>query len=129
MEWILDHYTIFINFGSLLNFGEKIENFSKIKLREIFLFGKNSKKFFFQVWNLVNFFSKKKLWEVLYLMLRSHEKISSRWKVLKLWKKFFFQYFFIFHEKNTIFLCKKNVQKFLSNDKFFFRKWCFEKFF
>ena len=49
MAWILDHYTIFINFGSLLNFGEKIENFSKIKLREIFLFGKNSKKFFFQV--------------------------------------------------------------------------------
>ena len=26
----------FLNFGSLLNFGEKIEIFSKIKLREIF---------------------------------------------------------------------------------------------
>ena len=36
MGWILDYYTIFINFGSLLNFGEKIEKFSKIKFREIF---------------------------------------------------------------------------------------------
>ena len=37
MGCILDYYTIFINIGSLLNFGEKIETFSKIKLREIFL--------------------------------------------------------------------------------------------
>jgi len=53
MGWILDHYIIFINFGSLLNFGEKIENFSKIKLREIFSavnsLEKIQKKFFFQV--------------------------------------------------------------------------------
>ena len=47
MRWILDHYTIFDNFGSLLNFDEKIENFSKIKIREIFLFGKNFQKNFF----------------------------------------------------------------------------------
>ena len=33
---ILDYYTIFINFGSIPNFGEKIENFSKIRFREIF---------------------------------------------------------------------------------------------
>ena len=33
--WILDHYIIFISFGSVINFGEKIFNFSKIKLREI----------------------------------------------------------------------------------------------
>ena len=64
MGWILDYYTIFINFGSLLNFGEKIENFSKIKLREIFSgvnpLEKIQKNFFFQVWNLVKFFSKNK---------------------------------------------------------------------
>ena len=36
MGWILDHNTIFIKFGKLLNFGKKIENFSKINVREIF---------------------------------------------------------------------------------------------
>ena len=53
MAWILDHYTIFINFGSLLNFGEKIENCSKINVREIFSavnpLEKIQKNFFFQV--------------------------------------------------------------------------------
>ena len=34
--WILDHYIIFISFGGVINFGEKIENFSKIRLGEIF---------------------------------------------------------------------------------------------
>ena len=33
---ILDHYTILINFGSVLNFGKKIENFSKIRFRRNF---------------------------------------------------------------------------------------------
>ena len=50
MGWILDHHTIFINFS---NFGEKIEKFSKIKLREIFSavnpLKKIQKMFFFQV--------------------------------------------------------------------------------
>ena len=42
-------------------------------------FGKKwKKKQIFQVWNLVIFFQKIKLWEVLYLILRSHEKILSR---------------------------------------------------
>ena len=58
MGWILDHYTIFVNFGSLLNFGEKIENFSKIKLHEIFSFGKNSKKIVFSSLKFGKFFFK-----------------------------------------------------------------------
>ena len=126
MGWILDHYMclyqiIFINFGSLLNFGEKIENFSKIKICEIFLFGKNSKNIFFSSLKFVQFFFQKiKLWEVLYLMLPSHEKILSRWKVSKLWnKKIFFQCFFIFHEKKTIFLCKKMCRNFCRTKNFF----------
>ena len=60
MEWILDHYTIFINFGSLLNFGEKIEKFSKIKLRENFSavnpLEKIQKKFVFSSLKFGNFF-------------------------------------------------------------------------
>ena len=61
---------------------------------------KIKKKFFFQVWNLVIFFQKIKLWEVLDIILRSHEKISSKWKVLPFWKKNFFWKFLI--EKNSL---------------------------
>ena len=63
--WILDHYIIFISFGSVINFGEKIENFSKIRIRGIFqkffsskFLRKNSKK---------NFFSNLKFDEIVFL--------------------------------------------------------------
>ena len=71
MWWILDHCTIFINFGSVLKFGEKIENFCKIKLREIFSavnpLEKIQKNFFFkfEIWWIC--FVLIKRWEVLYL--------------------------------------------------------------
>ena len=61
-------------FKKLLQNWKKIHIFSKVNF-----FGKNWKKNFFQVWKFGKFFLQKiKLWEVLYLILRSHEKISSR---------------------------------------------------
>ena len=64
-------------------------------------------------------------------MLRSHEKILSRWKVLKLWKKkIFFQYFFIFHETKTLFFYAKNMcRNFCRTIKFFSENDALDSFF
>ena len=58
MWWILDHYTIFINFGSVLNFGKKLKIFPKlsfVKLFQKFFSCKSLKKKFEK-----NFFSRLK---------------------------------------------------------------------
>ena len=62
--WILDHYTIFMNFGSMSNFDKNLKKFQSYWFVGIFQkffncksLRKSSKKIFFHVWNLVNCFS------------------------------------------------------------------------
>ena len=115
------------NKTSLTKFFSKklLQNWKKIHIfSEVNPLEKIEKKIFFQVWNLVIFFSKNKT-------LRSTlPHTSVPWKNIKwikssktLKKKIFFEIFLNFSsKKNALFLCKKKVQKFLSNEKCFFRK-------
>ena len=87
-------------------------------------FGKNWKKNFFQVWNLVNFFFKKqnfKKYFTSYFGPMKKYQVDKKFQNFE--KKCFFEIFCNFlSKKNALFLSKKIVQKFLSNDKTLFRK-------
>ena len=75
-----DRYWISIPFfinGNLLTFGEKWNLFPKLKFVKFFSIGKSSKKIWFQIWNLVNCFSKKKF----LTSILSHILVS--WKNIK----------------------------------------------
>ena len=63
-------------------------------------------------------------------MLRSHEKILSRYKVLKLWKKNFFSMFFHFSSKKILFFyAKKMCTNFCRTIKIFSENNALESFF